>query len=122
MFGLLVPLVPFALACVLLAMSAGQSLTAQMAQHCYLCGLSGMAFYFSLEYVAQQRAQAQAKAASRSAERRLARGLQTENAAAVPHRDAPSQEHTSGDIESAMDSTADLAAYVGLQTQPTLSV
>ena len=109
------------LSCVLLAMSCGPELTAAMAKHCYLCGLSGMAFYFSLEFVAQQRAHLQARAAARSAEKRLSRRMQTQKRIEECHRDSSAAE-VRGDIESAMDSKADFETYVGLQTQPALSV
>ncbi len=109
------------LSCVLLAMSCGPELTAAMAKHCYLCGLCGLAFYFSLEFVAQQRAHSQARAAARAAEKRLSRRMQTQKLIDEFHRDSAVAE-VLGDIESAMDSKADFETYVGLQTQPTLSV
>ncbi|MBC7815837.1 MAG: hypothetical protein IAG10_02940 [Planctomycetaceae bacterium] len=110
------------LSCVLLALSAGHSLPPHIAGLCYLFGLSGLAFYFCLELVANRRSQQRSQAASAVAAERLTRRLRAEKAVAVPDRDTTSAEHTTGDIESAMDSKADFDVYVGLQTQPTLSV
>ena len=110
------------LSCVLLALSCGPELTAAMAKHCYLCGLFGFACYFSLEFVAHQRCQAHARSASRSSERRLARRMRLEQAVAASQQASASHQQPTGEIESAMDSQADFDVFVGLQTQPTLSV
>ena len=44
------------LACVLLALNWGRSLSPDVANMCQLFGICGLAFYFSLEMVADQRA------------------------------------------------------------------
>lgn len=46
----------FLLACTLFAMYWGHSLPQEVAELCRLCGLCGFAFYFALEFVADQRA------------------------------------------------------------------
>lgn len=46
----------FLLACVLLALHWGRSLSQELADICQLIGLCGLAFYFALEAVADQRA------------------------------------------------------------------
>ena len=110
------------LACVLLALSAGASLTPQITNLCYLFGLSGMAFYFCLELAAEHRAGRSLRANASSAEHRLACRLRAENHAGRPNAHIQSKEDTAGNIESAMDSQADFSMYLGAQTQPTLSV
>lgn len=110
------------LACVLLALSAGASMTPQIANLCYLFGLSGMAFYFCLELVAEHRAGKCLRTNASSAEHRLSCRLRAENHAARLNAHVLSTEDTASNIESAMDSQADISAYLGAQTQPTLSV
>ena len=110
------------LACVLLALSAGASLTPQIAKLCYLFGLSGMAFYFCLELAAEHRAGKWLRANASSAEQRLARRLSAENSTAKLNPHVLSQENSADNIERAMDSHSDLAVFLGAQTQPTLSV
>jgi len=111
------------LACVLLALSGGHSLTTNIANVCYLFGLSGLAFYFCLEFTANQRIQSQANAARNSAEQRLSRRMRIETKAALLHQqESAPQEPSAGSIESAMDSQADLDTFLGMPTQPTLSV
>lgn len=110
------------LACVLLALSAGASLTPQVANLCYLFGLTGMAFYFCLELAAEHRAGKWLRANAISAEQRLACRLRAENHSTKLNAHVLSTEDTVSNIESAMDSQADFSAFIGAQTQPTLSV
>ena len=110
------------LACVLLALSAGESLTPQTANLCYLFGLSGMAFYFSLELAADYRAGKCLSENASSAERRLACRLHAETNTAKLNPHAQPREDYTDNIERAMDSHSDLAVFLGAQTQPTLSV
>lgn len=110
------------LACVLLALSAGSSLTPQVASLCYLFGLSGMAFYFCLELVAERRAGKWLRANSSSAEHRLACRLRAESHSAKQNAHCQPQADISGTIESAMDSQVELIVLLGTQTRPTLSV
>ena len=110
------------LACVLLALSAGASLTPQIANLCYLFGLSGMAFYFCLELAAEHRAWKCLRANASSAEQRLASRLRAENSTAKLSPHVLSPEDSVDHIERAMDSHSDLAVFLGAQTQPTLSV
>ncbi len=110
------------LACVLLAMSAGASLTLPIANLCYLFGLSGMAFYFCLELAADYRAGSCQRANSSSAEQRLTRRVRAENSTAKLNSHVLSAEDSTDNIERAMDSHSDLAVFLGAQTQPTLSV
>lgn len=49
------------LACVLLALHWGRSLSEEVADLCELFGICGLAFYFALELVADQRARAASK-------------------------------------------------------------
>ena len=110
------------LACVLLAMSAGASLTSQIANLCYLFGLSGMGFYFCLELVAEHRAGKWLRANSSSAEHRLTRRLHAENSSSKLNPHVLPQEKSADKIERATDSHSDLAVFLGARTQPTLSV
>lgn len=73
------------LSCVLLALNMGRSLSHEVANLCQLFGLCGMAFYFCLELVADQRARNELKAKTniRAGDQRLANRLQTEQAMAV---------------------------------------
>lgn len=110
------------LACVLLAMSAGASLTPQISKLCYLFGLNGIAFYFCLELAADYRTKRWMSDSSRFAEQRLARRLHAEHRAAQINAHIQANENSTGNIENAIDSQADLAVYLGRQSQPTLSV
>ncbi|TXT34944.1 MAG: hypothetical protein FD138_1572 [Planctomycetota bacterium] len=112
------------LSCNLLALSCGSQLTVPMAKVCHLSGLVGLALYFSLELVAHYRVRAQSNAASRTTEQRLSCCLRDKSKIAAPHCGSPSspQENAAGHVESAMDSKADFEAYLGPNTQPTLSV
>ena len=60
-------------ACVLLALSGGQSLTPRVALLCYLSGLVGMACYFCSELVADQHSCKQAAESCQANADRLAR-------------------------------------------------
>lgn len=53
---ILLRLATFLLACVLLALHWGHSLSQEVADLCRFVGLNGLAFYFALELVADQRA------------------------------------------------------------------
>ncbi|MFM9964612.1 MAG: hypothetical protein ACKV2Q_25695 [Planctomycetaceae bacterium] len=110
------------LGCVLLAMSAGATLTPQIAKLCYLFGLNGIAFYFCLELAADYRTKHWMDANSRFAEQRLAHRLHAENRVAQINAYLQAEENSTGKIESAIDSQADLAVYLGRPSQPTLSV
>lgn len=110
------------LACVLLALSAGVPLTPQVAHLCHLFALSGMAFYFCLELAAERRAGKRLRANASSAERRRACRLRAENHAAKFNAHVLPVEDANGNIECAMDRKADFSAFLGAQTQPTLSV
>lgn len=110
------------LACVLLAMSVGATLTPQIANLCYLFGLNGIAFYFCLELAADYRTKKWRNDSSRFAEHRLSRRLDAESRAAQLNAHTLPTEQSTGRIESAIDSQADFAVYLGRQSQPTLSV
>lgn len=110
------------MACVLLAASAGQSLTVNMANVCYSFGMLGLASYFCLELVADQRERQQAKRCSHDAERRLSCRLRGEQRMAAQMQQVASAEHHSEKTESAMDSTADLNVYLGANSPPVLSL
>ncbi len=110
------------LACVLLALSAGASLTPQITKLCYLFGLSGMAFYFGLELVVEYRAGRCLRATASSAEPRLSCPLRAESSTTKLSSHVLSQEVSADNIERAMDSHSDLAVFLGAPTQPTLSV
>lgn len=119
------------LAAVLLGMNYGQNLTPDIAGLCNLFGLTGLAFYFSLELVANQRAQRQATLLQRSAERKLSRRVWADAKTALCHEEAKvtlrhSEKENNAqprptEIETAMDSSADLDAYLGPTSQPVLS-
>lgn len=109
------------LSTLLFGMHYGQSLPPEFGELCRSLALSGLAFYFSLELVADQRTHRRTVVWQRSAERNLSRRLYREDRMAAFHEaDKPSNQ-PSGSINSAMDSCADLAAYQGLTTQPVLS-
>lgn len=110
------------LACVLLAASVGQSLTPQMAQVCYLFGMTGQACCFCLELVADHRRRRHTKASLQVAENRLSNRLQAEHKMPPNTPYVNSEEPRTGNVESAMDSTADMSAYLGPISQASLSV
>ena len=87
------------LACVLLALSAGASLTPQIANLCSLFGLCGMAFYFCLELAAEYRAGRCLRATASSAEQRLACRLRAETNTAKLNPHVLSQEDSTNNIE-----------------------
>lgn len=120
------------MAAALLGMSYGRSLTPDIASLCYVFGLNGLAFYFSLELVADQRAHRQATLLQRSAERKLSRRVWGDAKTALCHEEMKKQEDVKKkgekkteqkplEIESAMDSTAGLEVYLGPTSQPVLS-
>ena len=110
------------LACVLLSFSGGNSLTPQMAQVCYLFGLLGLACYFSLELVSDQRERRSSHVSSHTAEVRLSRRLRAERNVSIQNNLGSMDEPCTGIVESAMDSKAELDVYLGPSTQSTLSV
>lgn len=59
---ILIRLTSFALAFLLLAISIGWPLSQQLADVCWIAGLNGIAFYFALELVADQRARQEQQA------------------------------------------------------------
>jgi hypothetical protein len=105
----------------LFGMHYGQSLPPEIGELCRLFALSGLAFYFSLELVADQRAQRRANLARDTAERKLSRRLQRKDKLGTVAEAAKPSEQGSERIESAMDSSADLAVYTGATAQPVLS-
>lgn len=110
------------MACVLLAASAGQSLTVDMANVCYSFGMLGLTSYFCLELVADQRGRRQVTRCSHDAERQLSRRLKREQRMAAQMQQVASAEHHSEKTESAMDSTADMNVYLGANSPPVLSL
>ena len=105
----------------LFGMHYGQSLPAEFGELCRLFALSGLAFYFSLELVADQRAQKHTNLSQRVAEWKLSRRLRREDKMAALFEADKSREQPLGSVESAMDSHADLAMYLGPTAQPVLS-
>lgn len=109
------------LAALLLGMNYGQSLTPEIAGLCHTFGWCGLAFYFSLELVADQRARRQATVLQRSVERKLSWRLRADAVMASYVEEEKSHGQSSGGIESAMDSCAGLDVYLGPIGQPVLS-
>lgn len=105
----------------LFGMYYGQSLPPEIGQLCWSFALNGLAFYFSLELVADQRAHRRELRSRRTAEQSLSRRLQRERNVAA-HVATEKGEQRTGTLESAMDSTADLAMFLGPTSQPVLSV
>jgi hypothetical protein len=108
------------LSCNALSFSGGHFITAPVARLCYLLGLSGFAFYFVLELVADQYARWQQQSRQQSDETRLARRITIERPLAVPPN-LHAESDSGCCIESAMDSHADLAVFVGPTGSPILS-
>jgi CheY-like chemotaxis protein len=71
------------LACILFSLGWGHSLNGPTAGICKMFGLCGLAFFFCLELVAYQRAQARAKVLRCSVEHRLAQQLEGPNLAGI---------------------------------------
>lgn len=109
------------LSTLLFGMHYGQSLPPEFGELCRSLALSGLAFYFSLELVADQRAHRKTLLWQRTAERTLSRRLYREDKMAEFNATDKSHEQPSGSVESAMDSCADLTAYQGPTAQPALS-
>ena len=123
------------LSSLLFGMYCGQSVPPEIGELCRLFALSGMAFYFSLEMVADRRTHRRVLVAQYLAERKLTRQLHCEDKlvsssktlkATAPKTTNISEqsfgvEQSLGNVESAMDSTADLAVYLGRTSQPVLS-
>lgn len=113
----------------LFGMYCGQSVPPEIGELCRLFALSGMAFYFSLEMVADRRIHRRVLVLQSVAERKLTRQLHCEDklaaatkaTKAAASKDTRAAEQSSGNVESAMDSTADLAVYLGRTSQPVLS-
>ncbi len=112
------------LSSLLFGMYCGQSVPPEIGELCRLFALSGMAFYFSLEMVADRRLHRRVLISQYLAERKLMRKLHCEDKLAAANKAAAANkvtEHPLGSVESAMDSSADLAVYLGRSSQPVLS-
>lgn len=109
------------LSALLFGMYYGQSLPSEFSELCRSLALSGLAFYFSLELVADQRAHRRTLVWQCKAERALSSRLYREGRMAEFNQADKSVEQRSGSVESAMDSCADLAVFLGPTTQPVLS-
>lgn len=117
------------LAAILLGMNYGRSLPPEIASLCHTFGWCGMAFYFSLEFVADQRARKHTTVLQQSAEQRLSWRLRAD-AVMASHveeerahgANSGGRGESSGGIENAMDSTVGLDLYLGPTSQPVLSV
>lgn len=105
----------------LFGMHYGQSLPPEIGEVCRAFAISGLAFYFSLELVANQRIHQWARVSQQVAEQKLSRRVYSEDKAISYHKSAEPDEQHSGNVESAMDSCADLAVYLGPTAQPVLS-
>jgi hypothetical protein len=109
------------LSCIALAFSAGHHFSARFAQFSYFSGLVGLALYFCLELVADQRSRNHRRSRCVCDERRLSRRLTIERTPVRSLSEVLSATAELG-VEPAMDSQADLETYRGRQTQPTISV
>lgn len=110
------------LSALLYGMHYGQSLPPEIGELCRSFALSGLAFYFSLELVADQRAQKRTRKSQHTIERKLSHRLVREDKMVAFHEAEKSGEEASERVESAMDSCADLFVYLGPTAQPVLSV
>lgn len=109
------------LSALLFGMHFGQSLPPEFGELCRTWALCGLVFYFSLELVADQRAQRRTLVWQRTAERTLASRLYREDRMAEFNEGDKPREQPSGNVESAMDSCADFAAFLGPTNQAVLS-
>jgi hypothetical protein len=93
-----------------------------MTDVCYLFGLTGMACYFCLELVAEQRERRHNSLQCQNVEKRLSMHLRGKDSVSRNHQQPPKKQSDSGTVESAMDSSVDMEFFLPPVSQPTLSV